>query len=279
MNKVKIDGTKVAYIREGRGNKQKLLMLHPLFGNNKYYEESIKYLKDDFDILAPDFPGFGLSEKYKDRAHNLENYVGTVGKLCKYLDFKSFHLAGSSLGAMSSIKFASMFPDSVKRMVIQAPPYDSSTYDLNLREKLMSKAAGSKPLVERVNKFFRKMKIKTSRDSVVKFMRFLESHYPDFDDEYGVIYYSFKTLDLDAAAELWANIAHIDLTEEAKSIKSPTLIIIGDKDVSIRPSSMKRLNRLIENSELEIVKGGIHALFLQHPTKMALMTKNFLLNK
>ncbi|MDD3647174.1 MAG: alpha/beta hydrolase [Candidatus Dojkabacteria bacterium] len=94
MHKVKIDGTRVGYIREGRGNKNKLLLLHPLFGNNKYYEESIKYLKDDFDILAPDFPGFGLSEKYKDRPHNLENYSETVRKLCKYMKFEKFHLAG-----------------------------------------------------------------------------------------------------------------------------------------------------------------------------------------
>ncbi|MDD3647173.1 MAG: alpha/beta hydrolase [Candidatus Dojkabacteria bacterium] len=172
-----------------------------------------------------------------------------------------------------------MFPKLVKRVVIQAPPYDASAYDLNLRERLMSKAVFSKSLVSKVNNFFKKMKIKTSRSSVIRLMRFMERHYPDFDDEYGVIYYCFKTLDLDAAAELWGNIVNVDLTEDAKNIKSPTLIIIGDKDVSVRPSSMKKLNKLIENSELEVIKGGIHALFLQHPTKMALMVKEFLLGK
>ena len=47
-----------------------------------------------------------------------------------------------------------------------------------------------------------------------------------------------------------------DITEEQiKSIKAPTLIIIGDKDV-ITPEHAIELHRLISNSELAIIPGG-----------------------
>ncbi len=43
--------------------------------------------------------------------------------------------------------------------------------------------------------------------------------------------------------------------EQIKSIKAPTLIIIGDKDV-ITPEHAIELHRLISNSELVIIPGG-----------------------
>ena len=43
--------------------------------------------------------------------------------------------------------------------------------------------------------------------------------------------------------------------EQIKSIKAPTLIIIGDKDV-ITPEHAIELHRLISNSELAIIPGG-----------------------
>ena len=43
--------------------------------------------------------------------------------------------------------------------------------------------------------------------------------------------------------------------EKIKSIKAPTLIIIGDKDV-ITPEHALEMHRLIANSELAIIPGG-----------------------
>jgi pimeloyl-ACP methyl ester carboxylesterase len=43
--------------------------------------------------------------------------------------------------------------------------------------------------------------------------------------------------------------------EQIKSIKAPTLIIIGDKDV-ITPEHAIELHRQITNSELAIIPGG-----------------------
>ncbi len=43
--------------------------------------------------------------------------------------------------------------------------------------------------------------------------------------------------------------------EQIKSVKSPTLIIIGDKDV-ITPEHAIEMHRLISNSELAIIPGG-----------------------
>ena len=278
MNKVKIDGTKVSYIRTGKKNKPKLVFFHPLFGSLKYYEESIKYLIDDFHIVALDFPGFGLSEKYKEKEHNLENYSKTANKLCNYLKFRKFHLVGSSLGAMASIQFTHMFPKKVEKLVLHAPPLDNTSYDFSLREKLMDYASQSDYIVEKADKLFKQSKKKLSRKGLDKIMKYMERHYPDFDDEYGVIYHCFKTLDLSAAVDVWRSIRQIDLSKEAEGIEKKTLIFYGGNDESVRLHSMKALSKMIEDSELEVIKGGIHAIFLQHPTKIALLVKDFLQN-
>ena len=59
MKKVILSQAKIAYLRKKKKNKPKLLMLHGLFTHSCYFSETVEYLKDDFDILIPEFPGFG----------------------------------------------------------------------------------------------------------------------------------------------------------------------------------------------------------------------------
>ena len=54
--------------------------------------------------------------------------------------------------------------------------------------------------------------------------------------------------------------------EKIKSIKAPTLIIIGDKDV-ITPEHAVEMHRLIDNSELAIIPGG-HGEYIREVTTL-----------
>lgn len=62
------------------------------------------------------------------------------------------------------------------------------------------------------------------------------------------------------------------LDEQIKSIKAPTLIIIGDKDI-ITPEHAIELHRQIENSELAIIPGG-HGEYIGEITTITPDTKD-----
>lgn len=69
----------------------------------------------------------------------------------------------------------------------------------------------------------------------------------------------------DKDAERMVNFKDIS-SEQIKSIKKPTLIIIGDKDI-ITPEHSIELHRQIENSELAIIP-GVHGEYIGEITTL-----------
>ena len=61
-----------------------------------------------------------------------------------------------------------------------------------------------------------------------------------------------------------------------KNIKNDTLIVWGDKDTSYNFDQVDTINKNINNSRLEIVKGCAHNVHLEQPEKFNELIKNFL---
>ena len=64
--------------------------------------------------------------------------------------------------------------------------------------------------------------------------------------------------------------------DNLKNIKSQTLIIWGDKDVSYNFEQVDTLNKNISNSKLEVFKDCCHNVHLEEPQKFNETVKNFL---
>lgn len=81
---VAVEGHRIHYVDEGRG--PVLLFAHPGPAWSFYYREFILGLRDRFRCVAPDLPGFGLSEaregfsgSLREHAQALEAFVETLG--------------------------------------------------------------------------------------------------------------------------------------------------------------------------------------------------------
>jgi len=75
--------------------------------------------------------------------------------------------------------------------------------------------------------------------------------------------------------EIFKNIIRQDRGEEAGKISVPTLIVWGTLDGYLPVSDAYKLNKLIKNSQLEIIKNGRHGLHLQQPDKLFTIIKKF----
>ena len=75
--------------------------------------------------------------------------------------------------------------------------------------------------------------------------------------------------------EILVNTVNIDLSEEAKKITVPTLLIWGDKDEAVPISEAKELEKLISDSAL-IVLNGTHYCYLENLNHVASILENFL---
>jgi len=232
-------------------------------------------MKDDFEIPTPDFPGFGHSDPFRERTHTLKHYADIIIELCDYLSFKPFNLVGASLGGMVSIVIASKYPKYVKNLVLQASPWNRTCIDYTFYDKLFSTASKNKQLVKAVGA----LKKGVNRKLLMKLMNLFNKQYSRIEKRNGVIYHSFRTMDLEATSEIWKNIKDADLSNFARSISNSTLVISGDHDEQVYPLRTKLLSKLIKGSAFKMLKGKkySHALFLDDPERMASIIKSFLI--
>jgi len=274
FKKIKVNDSDIAYQKIGDRRKKKLLLVHGMLTSSSYYSDTIEYLKDDFNILAVDMPGFGLSDRLKGKKHTVKNLAGSIKDLCRKLKFKGFCLVGASLGGMVSIKFTSMFPRYVNKLILQGTPWRKDSIGHPFVDYLYLYIVNHKKIL----KIFQKFQKNVTRENLHKVLKVLNKDYYKFDREDGEVYYFFKVMDIKLQRQVWESIKKLDLTEEVGSIGKETSVIIGDNDENITIEEAKKLADTLSKSKLEVVKNGSHCLFWDYPEKMADIIKNFYLS-
>src|SRR3954454_4454121 len=57
-----VDGLNIAYREAGNPANPKLVLLHGFPSSSHQYRDLVRALADRFHVIAPDYPGFGLSD-------------------------------------------------------------------------------------------------------------------------------------------------------------------------------------------------------------------------
>src|SRR5215216_3910260 len=59
---IEVDGLNIAFREAGDPTNPKLVLLHGFPASSHQYRDLIRELSDRFHLIAPDYPGFGLSD-------------------------------------------------------------------------------------------------------------------------------------------------------------------------------------------------------------------------
>lgn len=120
-HEVTVDGQRIVYTEAGSG--PTLLLLHgAVFGGNVFWWENQAALAGRFRTIAPDFPGWGASDKPAG-PYTMERYHRFIHGFMDALGLDRPALVGHSMGGLLSASFALRFPERVgKLVVIAAPP-------------------------------------------------------------------------------------------------------------------------------------------------------------
>ncbi len=110
-------GARVHYVDEGRG--EVLLCLHGIPAWSYFYRGLIARLSPRYRVVAPDFIGFGRSDKFSDPGeYSYELFVGTVRALIDALGLDRITLIGHDGGCVSGLIAAAEAPERFSRLVI-----------------------------------------------------------------------------------------------------------------------------------------------------------------
>ncbi len=110
------------YLPPTNSEKRIITLLHGKNFNGAYWKETAELLNSmGYGVLIPDQLGFGKSSKPLDYQYSFEALSNNTKNLLKHLDIKSTQLIAHSMGGMLASRFALLFPDITKRIILVNP--------------------------------------------------------------------------------------------------------------------------------------------------------------
>jgi len=265
---IEIDGMNVHYQRKGKGHP--LVLVHGFNGQVWNWREWMKELPNDFELIAMDLPGFGLTGPHPKRAYSTEMSIKFLDDFLTKIGVDTFHIAGNSMGGGIAWAYTLAHPERVKKLVL----VDASGYP---RDSKQTKTISGFKILR--YKFLHGLITKITPRSIIK--QSLEGTYVDqkFANEQEVDLY------MDMIRRAGNRQVLIDRTKTPrknrsgliKNIQHPTLIMWGDKDIIIPVSNAQKFHQDLPNSELVIYENVGHLPMDEVGAQSAKDVRQFLL--
>jgi pimeloyl-ACP methyl ester carboxylesterase len=265
---VEVEGMQMHYSIRGSG--PNLLLLHGTGGSLHDWNPWVAELENDFRIITPDLPAFGLTGPNPEDDYSLEMYLRTMETFLDKIGIDSCYLAGNSFGGFIAWNYALEHPETVKKLILlDASGYPRKLSDMPLAfrlagnpklsrfvEKLTPRALirrtalevfedDSQVSKERVDRYFDLLRRPGNRRGVIGRMQQIQY------DGYGRI----------------------------PEISQPTLILWGDKDKLVAVENARRFDADIPVSELIMYENVGHVPMEEIPERSAKDAKRFLLGE
>ena len=129
---VDVDGLEVFYRSAGDPSAPVVLLLHGFPSASHMFRDLIPELAGTYHVVAPDLPGFGLTEQpARDAfAYTFDNIAKVVGRFTEVLGLKQFAIYVFDYGAPVGFRLALAYPDRISAIVSQ----NGNAYEEGLSE-------------------------------------------------------------------------------------------------------------------------------------------------
>jgi len=203
--------------------------------------ESLEALSQQFTSYTSvtlDLPGFGNSD-LPDPSWGVEKYAEVIVKLCEKLHFEEIVYFGHSFGGALGIYLAVHKPTLISKLILCSASFK--------RTARRTDQSGEISLTKSISKLFPT----TVKKIIYKIF------FPTSDSfKYPAIESNFRKI-----------ITH-DLTPFLTSIRIPTLIVWGEKDLDTPVSLAYELHNKIKGSKLAIIPEATHGVPLKLPVQV-----------
>ncbi len=209
---------------------------------------SVKELleKQGYQVFYPPLPGLDENQPL-DKPWAIDDYVEWVKTYAEKNELANFFLLGHSFGGRVSIKFAAKYSDKLKGLILVSAA--------GIRNKKIAKVYS---LFAKLAKAINKLSFLPGYQFCRKALYRLILKRTDY-----------VTLENQTMKDTFKNVIEEDLTDQVKLIKTPTLILWGDKDKTTLLSDGKFMEKTISGSLLRIIAGAPHMIHVDAPEKVA----------
>lgn len=104
------------YVDWGNADKPPLLLIHGGRDHCRSWDWTAEALREDWHIIAMDHRGHGDSQWTQDGNYRVMDLVYDVAQLIHQLDLAPVTIVSHSLGANTSLRYAGLFPENVRKI-------------------------------------------------------------------------------------------------------------------------------------------------------------------
>ena len=131
---IEIEGINVAYREAGPADSAAptIVLLHGFPTSSHMFRDLIPQLSDRFRVIAPDYPGYGLSDapSVEDWSYTFDSAAGVVDELLETIGADSYTLYIMDYGAPVGFRIATAHPERIEGLIVQ----NGNAYEEGLRE-------------------------------------------------------------------------------------------------------------------------------------------------
>ena len=233
----------INYVYYNNKSKTDLIFLHGWGQNVEMMMPIAKPFTKEYNVLLIDLPGFGLSAE-PNEVWDIYEYALMVNSLVKELKIDNPILIGHSFGGKISIVYALKYK--TNKLVLLASPYTTKKTKDTFKIKMYKKLKNT-PGLRRFEKIVKKHVGSTDyRNASEKMRNILVKH------------------------------VNLDLKDEVKNIKCPTILIWGTNDSDVSYQDGVELEKLIPNCGLITYEGCSHYAYLERQGQTVSVLRSFI---
>ena len=238
-----------------------IVFLNSLGTDFRVWDKLLNVLEGRYRTIRIDKRGHGLSTNY-EKDISIENLAKDVSNLVENLNLKNICLVGLSIGGLIALEFIKQSPNICNKLILcdTAPKIGSKDMWADRIKRVEDGGIDA-----------------ISDDILARW--FSVSFLKDRADELQI----WKSMLIRTTKSGYVGcceaISRCDLTDQAKKVNVPTLVIVGDEDGSTPINVVKNGADLIEGSLFRIIKNAGHLPCIERPNEVGSLFLQFLENK
>jgi haloalkane dehalogenase len=246
------DGLRMHYLDEGEGDPVLLLHGEPTW--SFLYRKMIPPLARVARCIAPDYFGFGRSDKPTERAwYSYERHVASIARLADHLDLRRITLVVQDWGGPVGFRFAVENPERVSKIVVRNTGIGArAPNDEWLRFQSFMRRVGTEIVA---GQLIRLSLVQPTTDEIIAAY---DAPFPVPESRIGIV--QFPEL-VATSADHPSAPAMLVVRDRLREFDRPALVLFGDSDPIFSRRAAEVMAELLPNAELDPpVEGAGHFL-------------------
>ncbi|MFN4962203.1 MAG: alpha/beta fold hydrolase [Bacteroidota bacterium] len=263
-------GMQVHYRDQGvQSDSVPLILLHGMSSSLNTWDSVVFYLANHRRVISLDLPGFGLTGPSPENMYNFDYYNKFIDSFTRRLQLAKFTLVGNSMGGSIAWNYALFNPAVVDTLVL----IDAVGYPKRGESGSLGFKIASTPVINNILLFATpKALVRKSLETIY----FDQSRVTDAQVER---FHDMAIREGNRAAALLifkGSFGTSQFKGKIKEIKTPTLVLWGDKDNLISVENAYQFNQDIKGSKLEVYPNVGHVPMEEVPERVAKSILDFI---